>query len=433
MNDTEHFLDLCPCKVGIGHNLFSIIFTDLGQFAIELNQNLVEVNFWSRFRFVPQRPITISYMQVLTRFFWFCSGANFSILQKVPTESNKYLGIGATVFFTGIFASLAGFYALYTVFQTWTFALFFGLLWGAMVFNLDRFIVSSMRKKEQGWSEWKLALPRLVLALLLAVVISKPLELKLFEREINRKLDEQKIEFIKQSKDSLANGFPEIQVLETEKGVLKEEVNQARAYRDKLQQEYDAERFGEKTASTSGKVGLGTNAKKKEQQLDAAQEDLKVLSIRNEERIQELDVQIEEFRAKRQLEFEKQVPGIDGFDGLAARMDGLAKLTEQSEAMATAELFLVLLFIAIETAPIFVKLISARGPYDELLELHEDQVKLYKNEKWERASGESEARLSYFKATHFYASELSAAATNVANEQKSEMGKKRSSGKVENR
>lgn len=115
-------------------------------------------------------------MQVLTRFFWFCSGANFSILQKVPTESNKYLGIGATVFFTAVFAALAGFYALYTVFQTGVIALIFALLWGAMVFNLDRFIVSSMRKKERGWSEWKLAIPRLVLAILLAVVISKPLE-----------------------------------------------------------------------------------------------------------------------------------------------------------------------------------------------------------------------------------------------------------------
>jgi len=361
-------------------------------------------------------------MQVLTRFFWFCSGANFSILQKTPTESNKYLGIGAMVFFTGVFAALAGFYALYTVFQSWGIALIFALLWGAMIFNLDRFIVSSMRKKEQGWSEWKLALPRLVLALLLAVVISKPLELKLFEREINRKLDEQKIAFIKQSKDSLAKGFPEIQALETEKEALKGELSQARAYRDKLQQEYDAERFGEKTASTSGVVGLGTNAKKKEQQLDAAQDDLKALSIRNEAGIQELDVQIQAFRAKRQLEFEKQVPGIDGFDGFAARMDGLAKLTAESKSMATAELFLVLLFVAIETAPIFVKLISSRGPYDELLELHEDQVKLYKNEKWQRASGESEARLNYFKSTHFYASDLAAASANAANEQKFGLG-----------
>jgi hypothetical protein len=200
--------------------------------------------------------------------------------------------------------------------------------------------------------------------------------------------------------------------------VLKEDVEQARAYRDKLQREYDAERFGEKTASTSGKVGLGTNAKKKEQQLDGAQEDLKTLSARNELRIQQVDVQIEAFRAKQQIEFEKQVPGIDGFDGFAARMDGLAKLTTESRAMATAQLFLVLLFMAIETAPIFVKLISARGPYDELLELQEDKIKLYKQEKWQLASGESEARLSYFKATHFYASELAAASTNAENEQK---------------
>lgn len=365
-------------------------------------------------------------MQVLTRFFWFCSGVNFSILQKVPTESNKYLGIGATVFFTAVFAALSGFYALYTVFQTGMIALIFALLWGAMIFNLDRFIVSSMRKKERGWSEWKLAMPRLVLAILLAIVISKPLELKLFEREINRKLDEQKIAFFKQSKDSLAKGFPEIQALESEKEVVKEEINQARAYRDKLQREYDAERFGEKTGSTSGVVGLGTNAKKKEQQLDGAQADLKALSIRNEARLQELDVQIEAFRAKRQLEFEKQVPGIEGFDGFAARMDGLAKLTAESEAMAAAQFFLVLLFIAIETAPLFVKLISSRGPYDELLDLHEDQVKLYKNEKWQRASGESEARLSYFKATHFYASNLAAEATNAANEQKSGVFQKQS-------
>jgi hypothetical protein len=372
-------------------------------------------------------------MQVLTRFFWFCSGANFPLLQKVPTESTKYVGIGATVFFTGVFASLAGFYALYTVFQTWGIALFFGLLWGAMIFNLDRFIVSSMRKKAQGWSEWKLALPRLVLALLLAVVISKPLELKLFEREINRKLDEQKIEFIKQSKDSLAKGFPEIQALEGEKEGLKKEERQARDYRDKSQQEYDAERFGEKTASTSGKVGLGTNAKKKEQQLDAAQKALDELMKSNQSRFLDLDTQIELLRAQRQAEFEKQAPSIAGFDGFAARMDGLAKLTQESEAMATAQVFLVLLFIAIETAPIFVKLISARGPYDELLELHEDQVKLYKQEKWQRASGESEARLSYFKSTHFYASELAAASTNAENEQKSELGKKRSSGKMENR
>ncbi|RAI90234.1 DUF4407 domain-containing protein [Algoriphagus yeomjeoni] len=359
-------------------------------------------------------------MNRITRFFWFCSGANFSILKRSPTESNKYIGIGATVFFTGILAALAAGYALFTVFQSIWPAIFFGLLWGLMIFNLDRFIVSSMRKKESGWSEWKLAIPRLFLAILLALVISKPLELKMFEREIDRKIDEKRTEFIAESKLNLAKGFPEIQELEAKIDTLKAEVTGFEVYRDQLQDEYDAERFGEKTTSTSGIVGLGTNAKKKEQQLDAAQVTLNELRLRNQVRIDTLEALIREFVALRQLEFEKQQPGIEGFDGLAARMEALDALTEESAAMALANTFIMLLFIAIETAPIFVKLISPRGPYDEYLELHEDKVRLFKGEKWTFAKGESEARVGYFQDTHFYATDLNKEKTNRKNKAQTE-------------
>ena len=359
-------------------------------------------------------------MESLTQFFWFCSGANFSLLKRAPSESNKYIGIGATVFFTGMLAALAAGYALFTVFQSVWPAIFFGILWGFMIFNLDRFIVSSMRKKENAWAEWKLAIPRLVLAVLLALVISKPLELKMFEREINRKIDEKKTEFIVQSKISLAKGFPEIQELEGNIETLKSEEITAEAFRNQVQKEYDAERFGEKTTGTSGIVGLGTNAKKKEQQLDAAQLALEDLRKRNQVRIDTLEAQIREYIAMRQTEFEKQQPGIEGFDGLAARMDALSALTEESSAMAMANIFIMLLFIAIETAPIFVKLISPRGPYDELLELHEDKVKLFKGEKWVKAKGESEARASYFQGTHFYATDLNKEKTNKKNKAQTE-------------
>ncbi len=354
-------------------------------------------------------------MEKLTEFFWFCSGANRGILKRTPTESNKYFGIGATVFFTGVLAALAAGYALYTIFEQIIPAIIFGSLWGLVIFNLDRFIVSSMRKKENAWAEWKLAIPRLVLAVLLAFVISKPLELKMFEREINRELDRKKTEFITESKANLAKGFPEIQELEGDIIALNQEVTEAEAFRDKLQREYDAERFGEKTSETSGIVGIGTNAKKKEAQLDAAQKALEDLTVRNQARVDTIEKQIREFMALRQAEFEKQQPGIDGFDGLAARIDAMAKLTEESEAMALANIFIILLFIAIETSPIFVKLISSRGPYDELLELHEDKVKLFKGEKWTTAKGESEARVDYFQDTHFYASDLSKEKTNRKN------------------
>src|SRR5690606_14236365 len=114
------------------------------------------------------------------------------LIKRSPSESNKYVGIGGAVLFTGILAAVSAAYALYTIFESIGTAMLFALLWGLLIFNLDRFIVSSMRKRNSVWSEWKLAIPRIALAVLLALVISKPLELKIFEKEINRKLDEGK-------------------------------------------------------------------------------------------------------------------------------------------------------------------------------------------------------------------------------------------------
>src|SRR5690606_13481785 len=102
-------------------------------------------------------------------FFWLCSGAKKEILTNCPSESSKYVGIGATIFFTGVFAALAGGYALFTVFDSYILSIFFGLLWGLMIFNLDRFIVSSMRKNGRPGKELLQALPRVILAVVISV------------------------------------------------------------------------------------------------------------------------------------------------------------------------------------------------------------------------------------------------------------------------
>ncbi len=68
-------------------------------------------------------------------------------------------------------------------------------------------------------------------------------------------------------------------------------------------------------------------------------------------------------------------------DGFASRLDALGYLTRQSEPIRWANWFIMLLFIAIETAPVFVKLISYRGTYDDLLEEHEHIYEVRKKEK----------------------------------------------------
>jgi hypothetical protein len=334
----------------------------------------------------------------VTRFFWFCSGAHIPLLGRLPTEGNKFVGIGGTVFFTGLFASLAAGYALFTVFESFWIASIFGLIWGMMIFNLDRFIVSSMKKGSHSWSEWKLALPRLVFAIFLAIVISRPLELKIFEKEINRKLDEKKIGMIADTKTTILEGFPEIQMLEMKKDSLKGEIEKATAFRDKLQQEYDFERFGTKTDGTSGIVGLGSNARKKEQQLDAAQNELDMLKATQQVKLENLEEEIQGLLALNQQEFEKRAPQIENFDGLAARLDALHVLTRESEAIKWANVFILLLFIALETAPIFVKVISLRGPYDEMIDLREENVQVYVKEQSRKLNLKSDRNIRSFES-----------------------------------
>ena len=127
-------------------------------------------------------------MSKIKEFFWFCAGANISLLKRCPTEASKFTGIGAAVFFTGVLAALSGGYAMHTVFDNYFLTVAFALLWGAIIFNLDRFIVSTMRKRKAWYKEWVLASPRILLAVVLAIVISKPLELRIFSSEIDRKL-----------------------------------------------------------------------------------------------------------------------------------------------------------------------------------------------------------------------------------------------------
>jgi hypothetical protein len=71
------------------------------------------------------------------------------------------------------------------------------------------------------------------------------------------------------------------------------------------------------------------------------------------------------------LAFEKRALTKQKLDGPASRMEALSRLTSKSDAIAWANWFIVLLFIAVETAPVFVKLISGQGPYDHLLRIEE--------------------------------------------------------------
>ena len=165
------------------------------------------------------------------RFFWFCSGATIPILAtpQCSTEHNKYAAIGATIFLTAVLATVSGGYALFTVFQSYPHSLGFSILWGVLIFNLDRFIVMSMKKRQRGWTncvkEMLTATPRLVLAVLISFVITTPLELKIFEREITKQIESKNIQILNEELRSIDQQYSEIYLLEEKNTKLMQELS----------------------------------------------------------------------------------------------------------------------------------------------------------------------------------------------------------------
>src|SRR5215213_7824501 len=75
-------------------------------------------------------------------FLWWCAGAHQDLLRQYPSEHSKYAGIGGVILATFVLAALAGGYAVYSVFGDWLWTMVFAVIWGLIIFNFDRFLVS---------------------------------------------------------------------------------------------------------------------------------------------------------------------------------------------------------------------------------------------------------------------------------------------------
>jgi hypothetical protein len=212
----------------------------------------------------------------VTRFLWWCAGADQYFLLKSPKQDRvKYAGIGGVVLATGFLAAAAGAVAFDTMFgpkilageqienlsfweeNFWIFNLSFGIIWGLIIFNLDRFIVSSTGKGDGTdaitWKEFGQAIPRIIIALILGFTISKPLEIKMLKSEIDvalHKMQETELAVF----DSLTDAKFKSQIiiidqdlnkLEIERNALSERQKQAeKEYLDQMQGRAGQQGFG---------------------------------------------------------------------------------------------------------------------------------------------------------------------------------------------
>lgn len=127
----------------------------------------------------------------LQKILWTIAGAEIPILEQCRTDHKKYGAMGATIAMTSFIAFLSGTSAAWFFTQSGTetsgsigWAMAFGLVWATLIFCIDRSLVITMKKnpgnKSKAW--WVVPLlSRAALALIIAFMVSIPLELVVFE------------------------------------------------------------------------------------------------------------------------------------------------------------------------------------------------------------------------------------------------------------
>jgi len=317
-----------------------------------------------------------------SNFLWWCAGAHQKLLKEFPSEHTKYAGLGGVIVATFVLAALSAGYAIYSVFGSWGWTILFAIIWGLIIFNFDRFLVSTMRKygvspRKQFW----MAVPRIVLALIIGLTIARPLELKIFEKEITVKVTENmhKKVLINDSLLQRENNAL-MQATATERDRLMNRKSGIEDTLHRLQQAYVREADG-----TGGSLHRGienlTRLKMDAYTNAVGQFGSELSQLDNN--IHKQDSILNTAKAVVESKRKHYEAALNENVGFLEKNKALSDLSKQEPSVFWTSLLISLLIILIEIGPILSKLIMPVGPYD---------IALAKEELTHMASAENELR-----------------------------------------
>lgn len=405
----------------------------------------------------------------LNEILWICAGVNRRVLRQCPTDYAKYAGIGGTILFTALMAMLSGGYALSTVFHNQWLSIGFGIFWGMLIFNLDRFIVNTMYsdgKPTISFTELISGFPRIVMAIFLGIVISMPLELKIFEDEIDVKIQEMRqmrlndyqsgdnnqIISLQHRRDSLNtvrtevfnspvviavpemtsnvqlnNYISECRTSELNLKHFKEQRSSLYYERNKCLQRMTKQDTIKANDLTNRIWQLNREIKSLEIKVAEIQSKMLLLDQNIEElhkqAVQKKDLEVSRFDTEiasidKEIDNLKEKMSNDGFKelldnefrGFQAKMSAFSQMKKENDSTNLASLFILLLFVIIETAPTFFKMMMSSGPYDDRLRSEMHRVRVLSDKQISDLNDEinTDIRISVEKNKDRYEAEIQA-------------------------
>ncbi len=267
-------------------------------------------------------------MKQLNNILFWASGARISILDKITEfEKRKFQLIGVSLLISAFVSILSAFYAILLISQNTLSSLLIGLMWGLMVTNLNRLLISSIidnQKRKQNKYHWFLL--SLFFSFFIAFTIAFPLQLKVFERAINSNIIKNKVRDIELA----------------EKGYnikIDEQYIRLKEYQNQLTQEL--------IGTGTRKIGYGLVANQ-----------IKRTIIGQEKLIETL--RFEKSKLRENI-YSTQSDFIE-------KTNSLNEIIEHNQTMRFIYYLLILILLLVENIPFFIAYTSNSGLYEELVE-----------------------------------------------------------------
>ena len=292
-------------------------------------------------------------------FFWWCVGADKSVLQKCPrSERIKHAGYGNLILVPTLLALVSMSYAVSTFIGDNRVYLGAGIIWAFIVFAIDRVIVSTFRKRDtiSGDIVSVPFLARLILAVLVGFVIAHPLVMFIFNNSIEGRLDERRrieIQNINTSYDNLINP------LEGKKAPLDQSISNVQTQKDEEVKQRES-----LLIQTIGRRRYGRRANEirniRKRLLDERDESIKKINTEKKG----LDDKIAEIEKARKAALQGYKQPRD----YLARENALSDLTAANDTVRWTQRLIIFLFVFIDILPITLKVVTKKEAYDFLLE-----------------------------------------------------------------
>lgn len=317
---------------------------------------------------------------MIKQFILFCSGANTEVLSKCPTQEPRMVSIGLSVLLTAVLALFSSCYAMYFVFDNIFFSELFSIIWALMIFNLDRYIIISSSKEKKVLFFF----PRILIAVIISITISKPVEIKIYEDLIMRNIyanNEGNLSKYKNDFDvRLSNISREIK--ETESGVydynndiiLKDitgKIKELKAINRIIRKDSLRVRANNRTIAILSKK----EAKRRDEVMNA----FKVKESQKSTHLNDLYSEMAGMNKKRDSLFLSYSDRVSVNKDLISMLTSLSEVKSQNDTVAVSSGFITALFLLIETSPILIKMMTKNGVYEELVANQERVILESKN------------------------------------------------------